>query len=94
MLGWAWAAFCRRLERMFDMNSPPDNTDRPSPDANTVVGSTAAIVGILGVAAVSSASPVTGVILGLAGAGIAAGALYRKLTTAPEITIHKVDDRP
>jgi hypothetical protein len=54
--------------------------------ANTVVGSTAAVVGLLGATAVSSAAPIAGFIVGIAGAGIAAGALYRKLTeNKPEI---------
>jgi hypothetical protein len=89
MLGWVWAAFCRRLERMFEMdsflNKIPGSRPESSPGtANTIVGSTAAIIGILGVATVSSAAPITGAIIGLAGAGVAAGALYRKLLASSE----------
>jgi len=55
--------------------------------ANTVVGSTAAVVGLLSATAVASTAPVAGFVVGIAGAGIAAGALYRKLTeTRPSLT--------
>jgi hypothetical protein len=78
---------------MFEMdsflNKIPGSRSGPG-TANTVVGSTAAIVGILGVAAVSTTAPVTGAIIGLAGAGVAAGALYRKLLAN---SVHK-SDRP
>jgi len=48
------------------LNKIPGSRSGPG-TANTVVGSTAAIVGILGVAAVSTTAPVTGAIIGLAG---------------------------
>jgi len=93
--GLGLGAFCRPLERMFEMDSflnkiPGSRSSGPG-TANTVVGSTAAIVGILSVAAVSTTAPVTGAIIGIAGAGIAAGALYRKLLASPEDPVHTTE---
>lgn len=45
----------------------------------TVVGSAAAIVSAVGVTAMVSAAPIAGAVLGVVGAGVAAGALYHKL---------------
>jgi hypothetical protein len=53
-----------------------------SPKANTAIGTAAGIVGLLGATAVASTAPVAGAVLSVLGAGISAGALYRKVTEA------------
>jgi len=54
------------------------STHKSPVTANTVVGSTAAVVGALGVA-VSSTAPLAAAVITAGGALVAAGALYRKL---------------
>jgi hypothetical protein len=50
-------------------------------DSNTVIGSTAAVVGAIGLTALSSyTTPLLGIAVGAAGSAVAAGALLRKLT--------------
>jgi amino acid transporter len=48
--------------------------------ANTIIGSTGAILGALGVTAVAASAPIAGAVLTAGGTLVAAGALYRKLS--------------
>jgi hypothetical protein len=60
-----------------------DASKTPSSDSlTTVIGSTAAIVG-LGAALIASAAPVAAIIVAGGGAVVAAGALYKKLSGHP-----------
>lgn len=63
---------------------PPSNlsiTSRPRSNFTTIVGSTAAVVGAVGVTAVANvAAPVIAALVTGVGTAVAAGALYRKFS--------------
>jgi hypothetical protein len=65
-----------------------ESTHKFPVSANTVIGSTAAVVAALGVA-VASTAPIAAVVMTGGGAIIAAGAVYRKLTQE-----QKHDEKP
>jgi hypothetical protein len=60
----------------------------PNDVLTTAVGSTAAVIGVLGVMALANTAPVVAALLGAGSTAVAAGALYRKLTDQKNRTGH------